>query len=94
MAGALKHSSTYQKLWREGFAEGFAKGFAQGFAEGRVEGARAILLRVGSRRFGPPAPAARALIGQLHDPMQLTELCGQAIEATSWDDLGLGGSEP
>jgi hypothetical protein len=51
MAGALKHSPTYQGLIREGRAEGLAA-------------ARGLVLKLGTRRFGPPdRPRARRSIG-------------------------------
>jgi hypothetical protein len=77
MAGALRESSTYQKILNEGRAEG------------HVAGARDVLLRVGSRRFGPPDPATRAALERLNDPERLAELGDRLGEATSWEDLRL-----
>jgi predicted transposase YdaD len=45
MAGALKESSTYQKILREGLAEGRVLGRA----EGRIQEVQAIVLRIGTR---------------------------------------------
>jgi hypothetical protein len=90
MARALRESSTYQQLWRKGYALGFAEGFARGFARGRADGAREVLLRIGTRRLGPPDAATRTLLERLNDPERLAELGERVTDATSWDDLGLG----
>ena len=58
MAGALKESSTYQKILREGLAEGRALGRA----EGRAEGVRDAIVQVGTVRLGRPDPTTRALL--------------------------------
>lgn len=92
MAGALKESSTYQKILREGLAEGRALGRAEGLAEGRAEEGRAILVRLGTRRFGPPDPATRAILEQLSDPERLAELAERVTEVSGWADLGLDGA--
>ena len=89
MAGALKESSTYQKILGEGLAEGRALGRA----EGRAEGVREMLLRLGTRRFGPPDPATRALLDQVNDLEHLAELVERVTEVTSWADLRLDRAE-
>jgi predicted transposase YdaD len=85
MAGALKESSTYQKILREGLAEGRA----QGLAEGRAEEARRLVVRLGSRRFGPPDARTTAALDRLSDPEQLEELAERVLHGESWADLGL-----
>jgi hypothetical protein len=76
MAGALKESSTYQGILREGREEALAP-------------VREMLLRIGTRQFGPPDEATRTAVGRLTDPKQLVRLTEQVLDATSWDDLGI-----
>ncbi len=47
---AVKESTTYQQILRDGKAEGLV----EGRAEGHIEEARRIVLRQGTRRFGKP----------------------------------------
>jgi hypothetical protein len=92
MAGALKESSTYQKIMREGQAEGLAEGLAQGLARARAEEltrSRELLMRMGSKRFGPPSNEDLAAIGRLNDPEKLAQLAEQVLDVTSWEDLGI-----
>jgi hypothetical protein len=93
MAGALKESSTYQKILREGLDEGRALGRAEGRAEGRTDGLREALVLIGSMRFGPPPPAIQRRLDRLNDPERLAELSRQITGAASWHDLDLGHSE-
>jgi hypothetical protein len=88
MAGALKESSTYQKILREGMAEGRAEGRVQGREEG-LAGAREGLLRIGTKRFGPPDDDTRAAINGLTDPERFAQLIERVLDVTSWDDLKL-----
>ena len=81
MAGALKESSTYQKILNEGLVEGEARGLERG--------ARELLITAGSARLGPPDQATRAALEQISDTNRLAELTVRLFDATSWDDLGL-----
>ncbi len=85
MAGALKESSTYQMILREGRAEGLAEGLARG----RTEEARRLVVRLGSRRFGPPDAGTSAALDRLSDPEQLELLADRVLQGESWADLGL-----
>ena len=51
---AKPHSSTYQAI--------LAEGRAKAIQEGRVEGGRSFVLRLGSKRFGPPDAATQAAL--------------------------------
>ncbi len=80
------------KAWIDrGLAEGQAKGLAQGMLEGRVEGrveeARAIILRLGTARFGKPAKRTFAKLEAITDLAVLETLTDRLINATDWKDL-------
>ena len=83
MAGALKESSTYQKILREGLAEGRALG--------RAEAARELLLHLGTRRFGQPNRATRAALERIDDSDQLRHLAERLDEVSNWRELGIDG---
>jgi hypothetical protein len=55
--------------------------------EGRVEEARAILLRQGTKRFGPPAPQARAALEAITAIDRLELLSERLLDVESWDEL-------
>ena len=63
---AMIESTTYQATLAEGRAEGEAKG--------RLEEAKRILLRPGTRRFGPPDTYAQATFGAVGDVERVERL--------------------
>ena len=74
---AVKDSTTYQKILRDGRAEG------------RIDEARRILLRLGTKRFGEPEAAARASLDDIRDIDRL-EALGERLfdaEVSDWVDL-------
>ena len=87
----MKESTTYQEILAEGAvigeARGEAKGEARGEARGRVAEARAVLMRLGTRRFGsPPVPAIQR-IESMNNLNELETLIDGVIDASSWTDL-------
>ena len=76
---AMRESSTYQAFLREGEAVGEARG--------RASEARAILLRLGSRRFGPPDRRTRVAVQRLADLGRLERLTDRVLDVGSWEDL-------
>ncbi len=90
----MRESSSYQAIVAEGLAEGFEKGLSQGVSRGLSlgvsQGARRVLLDLGTKRFGPPAPAALATLEQIEQIEQIEEierLIENLVKATSWDTL-------
>ena len=71
----MEDSVTYQEI------------IEKGVARGRAEGERAVLLRQGTRKFGPADERARRAIEALADPHELEALAERLLDATSWDDL-------
>ena len=70
----LKESSTYQAILNEGREEG------------RGEGERRIILRQGTKRFGPPSEIARAALESLSWE-KLEALSERIFEAETWDEF-------
>jgi hypothetical protein len=71
----------------KGRAEGEVKGRAEGEALGLVEGMREALLRLGRRRFGPPAADVEAQLAALGDLDRLRDLHDRALDVETWDAL-------
>jgi len=79
----MKESDTYQAI----LEEGEARGEARGVARGEVEGRRALLLRIGGKKFGPPGPSARSIILAISDSQKLESLAERVLDVSTWDDL-------
>jgi hypothetical protein len=77
----MRNSTTYQAILREGRQEGVI--------EGRIEGGRRLLLRQGTKRFGPPDPATVAAIEGLQDPGRIEAVAERIVDPDvhGWDDL-------
>jgi predicted transposase YdaD len=82
---AVKESTTYQKILRDGRNEGLA----EGRTEGRTTEARRILLRQGTKRFGTPDSAALAALEGIPDVDRLEVLSDRILDAdlNDWNDL-------
>ena len=55
-----------------------------------MEEARAILLRLGTRRFGPPSEEACAAMEGITEIERLEGLTDRVLDVESWDDLLAG----
>jgi predicted transposase YdaD len=71
----MKESVTYQAILQEGREEG------------REEEARAILLRQGTKRFGPPSEAARAALEAISAIERLERLSERLLDVENWEEL-------
>jgi predicted transposase YdaD len=82
---AMKESDTYQAILEEGKIEGKI--------EGKAEEAKAILLRLGEKRFGVPDEPTRTRIEAIVALSQLEGLIVRLLEVESWAELfsGVGG---
>ncbi|MFN8522049.1 MAG: DUF4351 domain-containing protein [Chloroflexota bacterium] len=87
----LRDSSTYQAILKEGRREGLSRGRSlgrrQGRVEGQTEGARLLLLRLGTRRFGPPNADITARIADIRELATLERLADRVLDASSWSEL-------
>ena len=75
----MEESTTYQAI--------IAKGRAEGRAEGQAVEARKILLRQGSKRFGPADARARGAVEAITDIDRLEKLTERLLDVSSWDEL-------
>jgi predicted transposase YdaD len=71
----------------EGLEEGLKKGQKKGREEGRANEARAIIKRLGTRRFGKPSTEYESRLKAINDVKRLEALADRILDATSWDDL-------
>jgi predicted transposase YdaD len=79
----MEESTFYQAILRKGLA----RGEAEGRAKGRLAEARAILVRVASRRFGAPSSTVLEQIDAIAEVDQIEQLIENTLSAASWDDL-------
>lgn len=96
---AMKESVTYQAIVEEGFERGFEhgiergiergiqRGIERGIERGAAEGAREVLLRVGTRRFGPPSGAIQDALQSITAAERLESLADRVLDVETWDDL-------
>jgi predicted transposase YdaD len=75
----MKESTTYQMIIEEGEALGRAKG--------RVDEARALVLRLGQRRFGAPPQQMVEKLNSIQDLAVLESIAEQIVEVQGWDQL-------
>ena len=71
----MEESSTYQAI------------ITRGEAQGALGEARKVLLRLGSKRFGPPAAETTVAIEAIADLNQLEELIERTQDVSSWEEL-------
>src|SRR5262245_30794666 len=65
----------------------YQEAYQKGEARGRAEEARKILIRHGTKKFGPPDEQAKAQIAALADLDRLHELVDRILDVASWDEL-------
>jgi hypothetical protein len=77
----MEESSTYQAILR--------KGRDKGLEEGRADEARSLLLRIGTRQFGPPDVDVRTRLDAVSDLGRLESLMDRMVDktVTSWAQL-------
>lgn len=75
----IEESSFYKLLVR--------KGLEEGRQEGTVEEARRLVVRLGTKRFGPPPPGMIAALGGIADPAVSEGLADRLLDVTGWADL-------
>jgi hypothetical protein len=55
--------------------------------QGRAAEARALLVYLGTRRFGAPDLRVRARIDAVQDPDRLDGWCRRVLDVAGWDEL-------
>ena len=71
----MKESVTYQALLEEGEARGV------------VKEARWVLLRLGSRRFGPPSAEVLQAVERASETALIEEMIDRVLDASSWEEV-------
>jgi predicted transposase YdaD len=71
----------------EGRIEGRVEGRIEGRVEGRFEEARALLLRLGAKRFGTAPSAIQEAVHAIADRERLERISERILEASDWNDL-------
>ena len=79
----LEESTTYQGILEEGKARGLSQGLSQGL--------RNTIIRIGSKRFGPPTESMSRTLHGIEDASRLEILADRILDAGNWDDLVTGG---
>lgn len=82
-ARQMKESVTYQAI----FEEGEAKGEARGEARGKAEGERNLVIRLATKRFGPPDSNALFTLHAITDVDRIEFLAERLLDARSWEEL-------
>ena len=89
----MKESTFYQGIVQEGMEQGMAvgmeRGMERGMDRGRAAEARAVVIRGGARKFGPPDAALQARINAIDNLPILEALIDRLLDgaATNWNDL-------
>jgi hypothetical protein len=78
----MRDSSTYQAILEEGRVEGRS----EGLVKGRAEEAHALLLELGTRRFGPPDPIVSAALAAIDDHARLHALAARLLDVADWSE--------
>jgi predicted transposase YdaD len=87
----MKDSVTYQMIIEEGIGQGIEKGIEKGIEQGRVSEAKAILLKIASRRFGPPPADVAAQLEGVSDLRFVESLIDRTDLVSGWKELLAGG---
>ena len=87
----MEESVTYQAIVRKGYERGVREGVSQGRSEGLDKGLRLgevnALLRIGTRRFGPPSAEIIAQIEAIAELDRLNLLLDRVTISDSWAAL-------
>ena len=83
----MEESTTYQAILEEGHSKGLTQGLSQGLNQGRCDGLRSVILRQGTKRFGPPSALIAKELQSQTDMGQLELLVERILDASGWDDL-------
>ncbi len=79
----MEESTTYQGI----LEEGREKGLSQGLSQGRFQSLRGTLIRLGTKRFGPPSNPIHIGIQAIRDADRLERLLDRIFESDGWDEL-------
>ncbi len=74
----MRESTIYQAILREGRQEAFQEALEEG---------RALLIHLGTKRFGSPTSATTERLNSIHEREQLNQLTERVMDVASWDEL-------
>ena len=83
----LEESTIYQEILGIGQEIGRVEGREEGREEGRAEEARALLLRMGSKRFGVPDDQVKAALEAIESLDRLEALADRLLEVETWQEF-------
>jgi hypothetical protein len=86
-AFAEGYVGVYAEAYAEVFAEGYVGVYAESYAGGRIQSARALLLRHGTKKLGPPDERIEVEIAAIGDVDRLHDLIDRVLDASTWADL-------
>jgi len=75
----------------QGLSQGISQGITQGLSQGITQGLRSTIIRIGTKRFGPPGEPTTERLQHIDDSARLEQLADRILDAGSWDDLLAGG---
>ncbi len=80
---SMEDSVTYQAI----LEKGVQKGIREGKREGLVDGERRVLLRMGTKKFGPPTASTKARLEAITDLKTLEALGERLLDVLDWKTL-------
>jgi predicted transposase YdaD len=83
----LEESTIYQEILGKGQEIGRVEGREEGREEGRAEEARALLLRMGNKRFGAPSDQVKAVLETIASLARLEALADRLLEVETWQEF-------
>ncbi len=83
----LRDTRFVREIREEGRAEGLSQGISRGLTEGRISEARRIVLRLGTRKFGPASATVVSALDNINDLTLFDDLTDRILTATSWQEL-------
>ncbi len=86
-ATAMKESSTYREIVKEGEVKGEKKGLRKGIAIGKTNALRSTLVQLGTMRFGRPTQKTLAAVKRIGSVQRLDKLVARTLTASSWNQL-------
>lgn len=70
-----------------GYPAGYAEDYAVGYVQGFFEATQNLLVRLGTKRFGPPSPEVAAMIAEMADLERVACLLARVLDTATWDEL-------
>ena len=83
----MEESVTYQAILQRGREDGLRQGLQQGLQQGSIGEARALILRQGRKKFGPPTAKQEATVNAIADLARLERLSENLLDVTTWGEL-------